>query len=206
MDDFYDLLEVSEDATQSDIKRAWRGKAREYHPDVNDDAAAGEQFKRLTQAKKCSLMRPTTRYDDSVTTHTSTVSRQRRGSRARMMSVHRTQYVDHGSTQKRRTRQRRKRHSGPSGLGAGARAKDVTKTTLATVGLGLSSGVEKLLTATFGPWLFVHLALLVCTSLAVLLAVGGSRRSHGRRRCHGCLDGNDSLVVSATHVLHTVSG
>ncbi|RYJ13270.1 molecular chaperone DnaJ [Halogeometricum borinquense] len=50
MDDFYDLLEVSEDATQSDIKRAWRGKAREYHPDVNDDARANAQFKTLQKA------------------------------------------------------------------------------------------------------------------------------------------------------------
>jgi curved DNA-binding protein CbpA len=50
MDDFYDLLEVPEDATQADVKRAWREKAREYHPDVNDDARAGGQFKTLRVA------------------------------------------------------------------------------------------------------------------------------------------------------------
>ncbi|SFR43032.1 DnaJ domain-containing protein [Halogeometricum rufum] len=50
MDDFYDLLEVPEDATQADVKRAWREKAREYHPDVNDDARASGQFKTLRVA------------------------------------------------------------------------------------------------------------------------------------------------------------
>ncbi|ELZ26766.1 chaperone protein DnaJ [Halogeometricum pallidum JCM 14848] len=50
MDDFYDLLGVSEDAAPADVKRAWRGKAREYHPDVNDDARAGVQFKTLRAA------------------------------------------------------------------------------------------------------------------------------------------------------------
>lgn len=50
MDDFYDLLEVPEDATQADIRRAWRAKAREYHPDVNDDDRANVQFKTLQEA------------------------------------------------------------------------------------------------------------------------------------------------------------
>lgn len=50
MDDFYDLLGVSEDAAPADVKRAWRGKAQEYHPDVNDDARAGVQFKTLRAA------------------------------------------------------------------------------------------------------------------------------------------------------------
>ncbi|MDS0293298.1 DnaJ domain-containing protein [Halogeometricum luteum] len=50
MEDFYDLLGVSEDAAPADVKRAWRGKAREYHPDVNDDARAGVQFKTLRAA------------------------------------------------------------------------------------------------------------------------------------------------------------
>ncbi|MDS0298333.1 DnaJ domain-containing protein [Halogeometricum sp. S1BR25-6] len=50
MENFYDLLGVSEDAAPADVKRAWRGKAREYHPDVNDDARAGVQFKTLRAA------------------------------------------------------------------------------------------------------------------------------------------------------------
>lgn len=47
---FYDLLEIHEDATQEEVKAAWRDKAREYHPDVNDDARAGAQFKTLRTA------------------------------------------------------------------------------------------------------------------------------------------------------------
>ncbi|WP_231751546.1 J domain-containing protein [Halogeometricum sp. CBA1124] len=61
MDDFYDLLEVPEDATQADVKRAWREKAREYHPDVNDDARASGQFKTLRVAYECSPTRRSAR-------------------------------------------------------------------------------------------------------------------------------------------------
>ncbi|WP_336021904.1 DnaJ domain-containing protein [Halobellus salinisoli] len=50
MEDFYDLLEVSRDASTEEINRAWRRKVRRYHPDVNDDARAGAQFKTLKKA------------------------------------------------------------------------------------------------------------------------------------------------------------
>ncbi len=48
--DFYELLDVSEDASQADIKSAYRQKARQYHPDVNDDERATAQFKTLRAA------------------------------------------------------------------------------------------------------------------------------------------------------------
>jgi molecular chaperone DnaJ len=48
--DFYDLLEVSRDASAEDIKRAYRRLARELHPDTNPDPAAEERFKEITVA------------------------------------------------------------------------------------------------------------------------------------------------------------
>ncbi|MFA1610356.1 J domain-containing protein [Halobellus rubicundus] len=50
MEDFYDLLGVSENAPAEEIDRAWRDRVRTYHPDVNDDARANAQFKTLKAA------------------------------------------------------------------------------------------------------------------------------------------------------------
>lgn len=50
--DFYDLLEVDRDADTSAIKRAYREKARTYHPDVNDDPRARDQFATLNRARE----------------------------------------------------------------------------------------------------------------------------------------------------------
>lgn len=48
--DYYEILEVSKDAAQDEIKRAFRKKARELHPDVNKAPDAEEKFKELGQA------------------------------------------------------------------------------------------------------------------------------------------------------------
>lgn len=50
MSDHYETLGVSRNASQEDIKKAYRKLARELHPDVNDSAAAQEQFKLVTHA------------------------------------------------------------------------------------------------------------------------------------------------------------
>ena len=48
--DYYDVLGVSKDATDSDIKRAFRRLAKEYHPDLNKSADAEEKFKEIQEA------------------------------------------------------------------------------------------------------------------------------------------------------------
>jgi molecular chaperone DnaJ len=49
--DFYTVLGVPRDATEADIKKAYRKLAMEWHPDRNNgDKAAEEQFKLVTEA------------------------------------------------------------------------------------------------------------------------------------------------------------
>ncbi|WP_024460432.1 DnaJ C-terminal domain-containing protein [Marinimicrobium sp. LS-A18] len=48
--DYYKTLGVERNASQDEIKRAYRKLARKYHPDVNKDAGAEDQFKELGEA------------------------------------------------------------------------------------------------------------------------------------------------------------
>lgn len=48
--DLYELLGVPRDASQADIKRAYRALAREFHPDSSGDPATEERFKEVTAA------------------------------------------------------------------------------------------------------------------------------------------------------------
>jgi molecular chaperone DnaJ len=48
--DYYEVLGVGRDADDTAIKSAYRKLARQYHPDVNKAADAGERFKEINEA------------------------------------------------------------------------------------------------------------------------------------------------------------
>lgn len=49
--DYYKVLGVPKDATEAEIKKAYRKLAREFHPDANKgDAKAEERFKEISEA------------------------------------------------------------------------------------------------------------------------------------------------------------
>ena len=48
--DYYDTLDVKRDASQDEIKRAYRKLARKYHPDISKEADAEESFKQVGEA------------------------------------------------------------------------------------------------------------------------------------------------------------
>ncbi len=50
MSEFYRLLDVSREASEAEIKKAYRKLAMEYHPDRNRQAGAEEKFKEITEA------------------------------------------------------------------------------------------------------------------------------------------------------------
>jgi curved DNA-binding protein len=50
--DYYHIMGVARDASQDDIKRAYRKLARKYHPDVSKEAGAEEKFKELQEANE----------------------------------------------------------------------------------------------------------------------------------------------------------
>jgi len=50
-ENYYEILGVKKDATEQEIKKAYRKLARKWHPDVNPgNKAAEEKFKKISQA------------------------------------------------------------------------------------------------------------------------------------------------------------
>jgi curved DNA-binding protein len=51
--DYYKVLEINKNATEADIKKAYRKLARKYHPDLNpNDKEAERKFKELNEANE----------------------------------------------------------------------------------------------------------------------------------------------------------
>jgi curved DNA-binding protein len=48
--DYYEALGVPRDASEDDIRRAYRKLARQYHPDVNKEPDAEDRFKEISEA------------------------------------------------------------------------------------------------------------------------------------------------------------
>jgi curved DNA-binding protein len=48
--DYYETLGVDRNASEEDVRRAYRRLARQYHPDVNKDPGAEDRFKEVSEA------------------------------------------------------------------------------------------------------------------------------------------------------------
>lgn len=75
-----DILGVRADASEEEIKQAYRELVREEHPDISDHSNATERFKRIKEARELLTQEKTSRSTTSSTTRDSTRSTSARSS------------------------------------------------------------------------------------------------------------------------------
>ncbi|MBP5698821.1 MAG: DnaJ domain-containing protein [Alphaproteobacteria bacterium] len=65
MENYYDILEVSQNASNSEITRAYRRRAKKYHPDINPKTE--EKFKQISRAYEVLLDKnKRKKYDETI--------------------------------------------------------------------------------------------------------------------------------------------
>jgi len=64
----YQILEISESASQSEVKSAYRKLAKKYHPDVNKDPGSEEKFKQISDAYE-SIINPKPKHNPASQYH-----------------------------------------------------------------------------------------------------------------------------------------
>ncbi len=106
MPNYYQILDLPYNASASQVKRAYREKAKNCHPDVSRSEKAKREFQLLNQA------------------YSVLSDEQKRRKYDILLLYRRTVIRDHFNKKARRERQRRARNTGPSGN----RAKSMTST------------------------------------------------------------------------------
>lgn len=92
MDYYYSVLELAPGASETEIKKAYRRLARQYHPDVSTLPDAEERFVQITEAYDQLLNRPA--YQSVATETTSPVVDRERQRRDRARQHARKRYEE----------------------------------------------------------------------------------------------------------------
>ena len=140
---YYDVLDVSSDASEETIKDAYREKVKEYHPDQSDDPNAQAKFRKVREAKETLLdSEARRRYDrrqgqgaaeevgddqnGSAESSEEWARKQRRQERQQRREQQRRQRQRR--YQRRERRQRRGRYGTSRGSGPGSRERSGRQT------------------------------------------------------------------------------
>jgi hypothetical protein len=173
---FYSLLGVDADADSERIRHAYRDLVKECHPDVSDDPAAPDQFRRLTTARDVLLDEAERdRYDRlghdtyvhrHVDTGVWTADRSTRSSTARAAGNQTSWLGEDGTGRRQRSSRGRSRGAGAATSGpqtgwgwqhdSGVYERVETDIDRPTYAERILGGVRAV-----GPWLAVHFVFIL---------------------------------------------